>query len=337
MKKSVLLLLGIFFGLLFVSNVNYKTSNSFVMTMVAKAPTLPEIPFDYSNIELPVHLFFDEDIGYTGGILDETSFDNITDHGATLGRVLFYDRKLSAVENISCGSCHLQELSFTENKAFSEGVNSLTQRNSMQLNDLAWTSSDEFAWSMKELTLHNMIILPLTDENEIGANIDDVKLKLEATNYYPELFEKAYGDSEITEDRIIDALVQFIESMTSFNSKFDDGAKTDFVNFTEEEKLGQSLFSLNCATCHVPPEFSIDPNSLNNAFVRPASNFPGDPSWLDGTRSPTLRDLIKADGETLNGGMFHSGQAIDLKELVHSHHGPARLRKSAISAAAPTC
>lgn len=252
MKKSILILFMLVLGLFSLSNINLNTSNSFVMTLVGEVPILPEIPYDYANIPLPDHLFAtDEEIGYGRGRLDTTAFDDITDHGATLGRVLFYDKKLSAVEDISCASCHHQELSFTENKAFSEGVNALTKRNSMHLNDLAWTNKEEFAWHMKEISLHNMIILPLTDENEIGANIDDVKIKLEATEYYPELFANAFGDSEITEDRIVDALVQFIESMTTFESKFDHGVKKNFANFDNEERHGLELFAIHCGTCHV--------------------------------------------------------------------------------------
>lgn len=327
MKKSILFLFVLVLGLFSLSNVSYDASKSFVMTLVGEVPILPKTPFDYANIPLPDHLFAtDEEIGYGRGRLDTTAFDDITDHGATLGRVLFYDKKLSAIEDISCGSCHHQELSFTENKPFSEGVNTLTKRNSMHLNDLAWTNNEEFAWHMKETTLHNMIILPLTDENEIGANIDDVKIKLDATEYYPELFANAFGDSEITEDRIVDALVQFIESMTTFESKFDQGVKNDFINFNNKEKNGLELFAFNCATCHVQglhnfPGVIIDNGNFDILFPFIFTN--GLPIIGDdigaGEWNEEYSNLFKIPSlrnSELTGPYMHDGRFTTLEEVI---------------------
>ena len=334
MKKSILIFFVLALGLFSLSNVSYTASESFVMTLVGDAPILPETPYDYANIPLPEHLFnTDEDIGYQRGRLDTTSFDNITDHGATLGRVLFYDKKLSAVEDISCGSCHHQELSFTENRPFSDGVNSQTKRNSLHLNDLAWTNDEEFAWHMKELSLHNMIILPLTDENEIGANIDDVRIKLESTDYYPELFTNAFGDSNITEDRIVDALVQFIESMTTFESKFDQGVKEDFANFDEEENMGRELFALNCATCHVQGKHNFTGAVVNDGVFEILFPFifsnglpligddVGAGEWnpeFDGLfKLPSLRNI------ELTGPYMHDGRFNTLDEVIDHYSDEA--------------
>lgn len=327
MKKSILLFSILFLCLFLLSNTDFKASKTFVMTLVTEEPILPNEPFDYSNIPLPIHLFdTGESIGYEQGILDITSFDDITDEGATLGRVLFYDKKLSAVEDISCGTCHHQELSFTENKSFSEGVNSLTKRNSMHLNDLAWTNNEEFSWSMKELDLHNMIILPLTDENEIGANMEEIKVKLEATSYYPELFANAYKDGEITEDRIIDALVQFINSMTTFDSKFDKGVKSGFKNFTESEKDGLQLFADNCSACHVQGKHNFPGVVLNNGELDIAFPFiftNGLPLIGDdigaGEWNPQYEHLFKLPSLRnieLTGPYMHDGRFNTLEEVV---------------------
>ena len=328
MKKSILVFTALVIALFSMSSKSFKATKSFVMTLVTEEPELPKTPFDYANIPLPIHLFeSDEEIGYGRGGLDTTSFDAITDHGATLGRVLFYDKKLSAVEDISCGSCHHQELSFTENKPFSEGVNSLTRRNSMQLNDLAWTNDESFTWGMKETDLHAMIILPLTDENEIGANIDDVRIKLENTTYYSDLFTNAYGDSEITEERIVDALVQFIESMTTFNSKFDVGVEKNFANFTETESLGLELFAEHCGTCHVQGKHTIFEGIFlpGNAIIffmpflfsnglEQIGDDTGAGEWLPGSEGlfkiPSLRNI------ELTGPYMHDGRFNTLEEVI---------------------
>lgn len=305
---------------------------------------------------------------------DNTPSNNpITDEGATLGRVLFYDKKLSVDNTVSCGSCHIQEHAFSDLDTLSIGINGhKTVRHSMRLVNARFSDETRFRWDESAETLEEQMTIPIKTEHEMGYSgengmpgMEELISKLETASYYSDLFSLTFGDAEINEERIQKALAQFIRSIQSFDSKYDIGRaqvsddSAEFPNFTAEENAGKLLFMVgfdweldsitvmnvpgdpggtfpiakringgfDCATCHVPPEFSIDPNSLNNGFVRPASNFPGDPSWLDGTRSPTLRDLIKSDGETLNGGMFHSGQAVHLQDIF-GHYTFRRLDES---------
>ena len=329
MKKSFTFfsIIGV---LVIILSSNTNKISTFVMTTVADTPNLPATPFEYSDIPFPDHIFNDNDtiIGYrAGGRLDSLVFDFIDDDIATLGRVLFYDEKLSALEDISCGTCHIQELSFTESKRFSEGISAPTKRNSMHLNDLSWSNADGFSWVMKEDELSSMILLPLTDENEIGANIDDVRIKLENTLYYPELFTKAFGDSNISEERIVDALVHFISSMTTFNSKFDDALKNDFSGFSESESLGMGIFSETCSTCHSQGAHSffgeeiftdvnviqVFPFFFNNGLESKPDDI-GAGEWMPGFdhlfKVPTLRNI------ELTGPYMHDGQFTTLEEVV---------------------
>ncbi len=255
MKKSFLTTATLIATILIFSNFSDRGSSTFIFTALDDSPELPDFPHNYKDIEIPPHLIGspEEDTifsGYDSFGVDTTIFDFIQDDIATLGRVLFYDEKLSALENISCASCHDQALSFTENKSFSEGINAETTRNSMHLNDIGWSNREGFFWDMRETDLFEMISLPLTDANEIGANMSDIEDKLSDTEYYPELFEKAFGDRRINEERIVDALVQFISSFTTFNSRFDQEAERNFEGFTASESNGQDLFSTNCGFCH---------------------------------------------------------------------------------------
>ncbi len=243
---SLLLLIGL------LSATFNKSNGNAIFTFVNDAPNLPETPYEYSDITFPTHTFTFNDtieVGYQSHT-DTTVLDFVDDDISTLGRVLFYDEKLSAMENMSCATCHKQELSFADDAQFSQGISSLTTRNSMALNDLSWEGKNGFFWDMEFAALEDMIDIPFKDENEIGAEIDEVVLKMNATDYYPELFTKAFGDSEITEDRIVDALTNFIGSMVTFNSRFDQQADLGFQDFTDAEMAGLELFTFNCATCH---------------------------------------------------------------------------------------
>jgi cytochrome c peroxidase len=76
--------------------------------------------------------------------------------------------------------------------------------------------------------------------------------------HYPPLFRAAFANDEITETRIARALAQFIRSLVSYQSRYDEGladaraADNDFANFSPQENRGKALFRRNCAICHLP-------------------------------------------------------------------------------------
>jgi len=331
MKNWSLLLV---FSLIFcaVAFMNFRSSDvnqTFIMSFMNEEPQLPDVPFPYSEVEFPEHLLNNDEPGngedgYSSGPIDPAAFEDLTDDGATLGRVLFYDEKLSALENISCASCHKQELSFADDVALSQGVNTPTKRNSMALNDIAWSNNNSFFWDMSHNDILEMIVLPLRDDNEIGAEMPEVVAKLEMTEYYPTLFENAFGDAEITEERIANALVQFIESMVTFNSKFDEGLATDFANFNEQELWGKELFAIHCTTCHTEGgnpfaiidfgehEFEAFPFIFNNGLIDEDDAGTGEwhPELVDLFKIPNLRNV------SYTAPYMHDGRFETLEEVL---------------------
>ena len=340
MKKTILLSFALLLIILSLSNFKSITHNNgqFLFMSLDEEPQLPDEAFKYSDVGFPEHLLRDpepeDDFGYGSGEIDSTIFDFIEDDIATLGRVLFYDKKLSALENISCASCHIQEFSFTDNVAFSEGVNVPTKRNSMQLNDIAWTDNHSFFWDMSESDLREMITLPLKDENEIGVEIDEVITKLGATTYYPDLFEKAYGATFINEERIVEALAHFMSSMTSFNSKFDQASNEGVENvLNEQELLGLELFGFTCDECHIQgdvgslfgflpedeiPMIEFFPFMFTNGLpILEGEDDMGAGEWMEGFerlfKVPTLRNI------EVTGPYMHDGRFETLEEVVEHY------------------
>ena len=268
----------------------------------------------------------------------------ITDKGATLGRVLFYDKKMSSNNTISCSSCHKQAIAFGDNSVASTGVNGTTGRHSMRLINTRFATESKFFWDERAATLEIQTTMPIKDHGEMGfsgtngdLNFNALITKLSAINYYKELFKFVYGTEEITETKIQFALAQFIRSIQSFDSKYDIGRATApndgtaFTNFTTQENLGKNLFltaptfnasgirtsgGLGCAGCHRAPEFDIDPNSRNNGII---GNIVGTGIDVTNTRAPSLRDLVKVDGTT-NGQMMHTGVITTLQQAI-GHYG----------------
>lgn len=281
---------------------------------------LPDVPFEY---ETTLPEFITEAPTPWGGNPGENSLPLITNEGATLGRVLFYDKKLSLDETVSCASCHKQELCFADDKAFSEGImDTETTRNSLHINDIAWQNSPELFWDGRHSVLEEMVIQPIIDPNELGLDIVDLVERMEETEYYSDLFTEAFGTPAITEERIGDALAQFVRSIVSFDSKFDQGLQNGFANFTESETNGMHLFEQQCGFCHASPHFGPSQfsamlnggnftNGLDSVSADPGmGGWTNDP-FFDGVfKTPTLRNI------EVTGPYMHDGRFETLEEVV---------------------
>ena len=288
---------------------------------------------NYANQIIPTYITKDNAIA-----------NKITDKGATLGRVLFYDKNLSANNTVSCSSCHIQANAFGDTNVASVGVNGTTGRHSMRLINTRFATESKFFWDERAATLEIQTTTPIKDHAEMGfsgangdLSIADLMAKLGNIGYYKELFKFVYGTEEVTEAKIQTALAQFIRSIQSFDSKYDSGRalvandNQNFTNFTTQENLGKNLFlappqfdvtstrtggGVGCAGCHAAPEFDIDPNSRNNGIIGTLSGTGID---ITNTRAPSLRDLVKQNG-TQNGGMMHTGSLATLQTVI-GHYG----------------
>src|SRR4051812_21056363 len=155
--------------------------------------------------------------------LDNTPAENITtDAGATLGRALFYDKRLSHDSSTACASCHKQSKGFSDENQFSAGINGqLTGRHSMGLTNVTFYESGAMFWDERATSVEDQALKPIQSATEMGSTLGEVVTKLGQTVFYPELFTAAFGDAQITPDRIAKSIAQFERSMISYNSKYD--------------------------------------------------------------------------------------------------------------------
>ncbi len=267
---------------------------------------------------------------------DNTLNNSITDHGATLGRILFYDKELSINRSISCGSCHQQAFGFSDLSIQSDGVKGgKTGRHSMRLINTRFADEENFFWNERAASLEIQTTMPIQDHAEMGfsgtngnPDLNDLLSRLDSIDYYKELFTWVYGDSTATEERLQYALAQFVRSIQSFDSKFDQGLASagnlnqNFTNYTAAENQGKTLFLLppnqdgaGCQGCHRGPEFDIDPASQNNGIT---SSIGGGSDYTN-TRAPSLRDLFNSNG-VLNGPLMHNGDFSTLEEVIDHYN-----------------
>ena len=274
---------------------------------------LPATPYDYSNVAAPLSDIFTDPF-----ILNANA--DITDEGATLGRVLFYDNKLSLNNKVSCGTCHQQNLAFSDDVSLSDGFdNRKTTRNTQAIiNPITETS---FFWDSRETHLPDMVLKPIKNHIEMGIeNLDDLEVKLSAASYYAPLFEAAYGSPEVTQERIGDAMSQFLFSMVTANSRWDQGLHNNFANYTAAEELGKSVFfdKARCYQCHNGADFRGYIEDFANIGLEMEYTDPGlgatDPGREGVFKVPSLRNV------GLTGPYMHDGRFQTLMEVVEHYN-----------------
>lgn len=223
-------------------------------------PVLPQTPYNYADINTSIPAEFADLIRRSpSGLglpepIDNTPLDNpITNDGATLGRVLFYDKHLSVNNTISCGSCHHADKGFTDGRALSVGFDgNLTKRNAMSIVNLRYFRAKKMFWDLRAGDLETQALMPIQDLIEMGIpDLAALETKLRTISYYPPLFQKAFGSTEINSSKIAKALSQFMRSIISFGSKYDKGVVDNFANFTPSELQGKILVTRAfCTECH---------------------------------------------------------------------------------------
>lgn len=273
----------------------------------------------------PLPEYFDETVEW----LDNSPAGNpIDDKVATLGRALFYDMRMSTNNRVSCASCHQQAIGFTDWIRFSNGISSAatTDMHSMRLANLRYWKPGTAFWDRRADSLEQQVSEPIHNLVELGwggdaGTIDDLIRKLGDTDYYPDLFDWAFGTPTITEPRMQQALAQFLRSMVSSSSRWDSGYEIvfsatapnraldlDLPNFSAQENRGRHLFMASverggagCAACHLPPTFALSPDSLSNGLDAGETRL---------FKAPSLRNV------GLSGPYMHDGRFATLDDVI---------------------
>jgi cytochrome c peroxidase len=279
-------------------------------------PALPAARYGYSDADLPIPRHFLGSAGTVASTDNSPPENPITNPGGTLGRVLFYDVRLSTGDRIACASCHQQALGFSDTARFSTGWNGRhPPRRTMALANARFYEYDRFFWDERASSLEAQILHPIQDTLEMGMQLDVLTRKLAATSYYPKLFAAAFGSPDVTSERIALALAQFVRSLVSAESRFDavfaTGGAPDYSLLSEQEREGMRIFNdpaeAGCVNCHrtiaqvadQANNIGLDvlsadtgagsgrfkPPSLRNVAVRP-------PYMHDG-RFATLREVVE--------------------------------------------
>jgi len=248
----------------------------------------------------------------------------LTVAGVALGKKLFFETLLSGDNTQSCASCHNPSQSFAENQPFSEGIDGIFgPRNAMPLFNLAWNFNEQLMWDGRELSIERQAIQPVINPIEMHSNWDEVLVKLAATTAYPSLFEHAFGDTSITQERVTKAIAQFERTLVSGNSKFDRHL-LGTATLTTQELNGFNIFmdetKGDCFHCHGSNNNPLwtDNGFHNNGLDAVATDLglgaiSGDPADNAKFKTPSLRNL------TFTAPYMHDGRFTTLEAVVNHY------------------
>lgn len=248
-----------------------------------------------------------------------------------LGRMLFYEKKLSDNNTQSCASCHLQQFAFTDTARFSIGIRGQRgHRQAMSVFNLGFNRM-HFFWDGRAMLLRDQALMPIQDSLEMDEDLADVIQKLKADPIYTAQFTRAFGSDSITEERMGLAMEQFMLSIVSVDSKYDRYRRGEDT-LTAQEERGRFLFfqefnpgvpsmsGADCVHCHTVDNFT------NNRFSNNGLDSDADMTDI-GRQAVTNNAMDKGRFRTtslrnieLTAPYMHDGRFKTLEEVVEHYN-----------------
>ncbi len=232
-----------------------------------------------------------------------------------LGKLLYFDKRVSKDGTISCATCHDPQMAWAEHTPTSEGINHQKgPANSPTVINAAYATSQ--FWDGRAATLEEQAVGPVGNPIEMGHSMEAVVASFAKIPEYEKRFQEVFGTG-VTEDGFAKAVAAFERTVLSGNSPYDKFTKGgDEKALNEAQKRGLALFDDNCATCHAPPLFSN--YRFINAGVGMDKETPdegrkavtGDDKDVGKFRVPALREVANTHP------YFHDGSTSTLEEAV---------------------
>jgi cytochrome c peroxidase len=263
------------------------------------------------------------------------SFENTTEklpaNKEELGKRLFFEKKLSRDNSISCASCHIPEYAFSDTLDFSIGVGGRKgKRNTPSAMNMA--SREIFFFDGRAATLEIQATFPIQDHNEMDINIDKAVSKIAQDKFYQKAFKKIYKKSP-NKTNILSAIADYERSLESSNP-FDDYMNGDQNAISESAKRGHKVFmnpKNKCFDCHFTPDFTGDEFRNIGLFNGKELNDSGrylitkKKNDIGKFKVPGLRNIA------VTGPYMHNGMFKTLQEVIAYYNNPIAKIPNAIN------
>jgi cytochrome c peroxidase len=244
-----------------------------------------------------------------------------------LGRWLFYDRRLSGDGSVACATCHRPENAFSEPTPVSSGIRGQKGvRKAPSFINQAMTLYPHFFWDGRAGSLEDQALGPIANPVEMGSTHDSMIQTLSTISAYRPYFKQAFGDEQITTQRVATAIADYERTRMSGNSPWDRWRRNrDQGAVSDQVKQGHELFygKAQCNQCHLGNNFTDSRfHNIGVGWDARARKFKDegrfvvtkDPMDHGAFKTPTLRDV------TRHAPYMHDGSVATLKEAVELYN-----------------
>lgn len=176
---------------------------------------------------------------------------------AELGKILFYDPRLSSSNKIACATCHIDTAHWADKETLAIGHEGLVGTRNTPSIENVWIQKELF-WDGRANSLQEQQIMSIENHVEMFQDIDELPKKIAAIKGYKKQFKKAYGTNNITKDKILNAIALFQQTIVSNPTPFDSFIDGDYKQLSDQQVHGLHLFrtKARCINCHSGPYFT---------------------------------------------------------------------------------
>ncbi len=248
-----------------------------------------------------------------------------------LGKKLFNDKILSKDSSVSCASCHIPSLGFSDSIALSIGIHGMAStRNTPSV--LNMKNRPYYFWDGRAQSLEQQSLMPIANPAEMGLPIKEAVKRLNQNKTYTNLFLKVFGTRPNAKTLSL-AIAAYEKTLETDESKF-DLSFGDSIQLTESEERGRQLFvgeKAKCFDCHMGPDFTNDDFKNIGLYDGAALSDKGrfnitkKPEDLGKFKTPGLRNIAKT------APYMHNGQFKTLEEVVDFYNNPSNFIKNPIN------
>ena len=239
-----------------------------------------------------------------------------------LGRMLYFDPRLSGSNWISCATCHHPGLGWGDGlpRAIGHGQKELGRHSPTVIN------SGYFAvqmWDGRKKSLEDQAKGPIAAAGEMNQDYDELVRELKAIPGYVSRFNKVFGKNSVTIDNVAKAIATFERSVVSNNAPYDRYQKGDKGAMSASAVNGMKLFfgKARCAICHNGPAFTD--SQFHNIGVKPAGPLKEDLGRYNETKDEADKGAFKTPGLrhiTRSAPYMHNGSESTLEEVVEFYN-----------------
>ena len=244
----------------------------------------------------------------------------LTKEKVALGKLLFFDKRLSANNTIACASCHLPSLAFTDGQPVSTGIHGQQGGRSAPTAINRAFSSAQF-WDGRAATLEAQSVGPFINPVEHGfTDHDALVAKVKSIAGYHPLFDQAFGSPSMTTDLIGKAIASFQRTLLSGNSDYDrftQGNEDQALSANAQNGFRVFLGKGQCLRCHFGFNFTDEQfHNLGVGWDQKHTDIgryavTNDPKDRGAFKTPTLREIAKTAPYMHDGSLASLRQVID--------------------------